>query len=200
MRRVAPSVIAREQLQELLAGGLGRESNIVSALVETVTRLVVQDLLEAEQADYLGGRGRYERRGAGQSGSRNGYESGRVRTAEGAFEVAVPQVRVRSSRFPPGHKGVGNNGTTSTAIRRPAGLPRMRQQPGSTVRLAASSGSPHNSADALHFGWSRGHARGRSRPCPVPTARKSTARHCARPRHQAARSTRPCPPSTEADP
>src|SRR4051812_10244650 len=93
MRRVAPSVIAREQLQELLAGGMGRESNIVSALVETVTRLVVQELLEGEQADFLGGRGRYERRGEGQAGSRNGYEPGRVRTAEGAFEVAVPQVR-----------------------------------------------------------------------------------------------------------
>jgi hypothetical protein len=93
MRRVAPSVIAREQLQELLGGGVGRESNIVSALVETVTRLVVQELLEAEQADYLGGRGRYERRGEGQSGSRNGYEPARVRTAEGAIEVAVPQVR-----------------------------------------------------------------------------------------------------------
>jgi hypothetical protein len=63
MRRVAPSQIAREQLQELLFGGMGRESNIVSALVETVTRLVVQELLEAEQADFLGGRGRYERRG-----------------------------------------------------------------------------------------------------------------------------------------
>lgn len=93
MRRVAPSVIAGEQLRELLAGGVGRGSNIVSALVEAVTRLVVQELLEGEQADYLGGRGRYERRGEGQSGSRNGYESGRVRTAEGAIEVAVPQVR-----------------------------------------------------------------------------------------------------------
>lgn len=41
----------------------------------------------------LGGRGRYKRRDDGQSGSRNGYEPARVRTAEGAFEVAVPQVR-----------------------------------------------------------------------------------------------------------
>ena len=63
MGRVAPSVTAREQLQELLSGGADRGSNIVSALVETVTRLVVQELLEAEQVDYLGGRGRYERRG-----------------------------------------------------------------------------------------------------------------------------------------
>ena len=46
MRRVAPPVIAREQLQGLLAGGVDRESNIVSALVETETRLVVQELLE----------------------------------------------------------------------------------------------------------------------------------------------------------
>ncbi len=62
MRRVAPSVIAREQLAQLLAGGVERETNIVSALVETVTRLVVQELLEGEQTDFLGGRGRYDRR------------------------------------------------------------------------------------------------------------------------------------------
>jgi putative transposase len=99
MQRVAPSVIARQQLQELLAGGADHGSNIISALVETVTRLVVQELLEGEQADYLGGRGRYERRGEGQVGSRNGYAPGRVRTAEGAFEVAVSQVRGAQQPF-----------------------------------------------------------------------------------------------------
>ena len=55
MRRVAPSMLAREQLQQLLADGADRESNIVSALVETVTRLVVQELVEGEQRDFLGG-------------------------------------------------------------------------------------------------------------------------------------------------
>jgi len=84
MRRVAPSVTAREQLQQLLADGVDRESNIVSALVETVSRLVVQELLEGEQRDFLGGRGRYDRRGEDQVGSRNGYERGRLRTAEGS--------------------------------------------------------------------------------------------------------------------
>ena len=93
MRRVAPSVIAREQLQRLLDGGVDQDQNIISALVQTVTRLVVQQLLEAEQADFLGGRGRYERRGDDQLGSRNGYERGRLRTAEGFVDVAVPQVR-----------------------------------------------------------------------------------------------------------
>jgi hypothetical protein len=93
MGKVAPSVIAREQLQQLLAGSIDRERNIVSALVEAVTRLVVQELVEVEQGVFLGGRGRYERREDGQVGSRNGYEPGRIRTAEGSFDVAVPQVR-----------------------------------------------------------------------------------------------------------
>lgn len=99
MRRVAPSVIAREQLQRLLDGGVNQEQNIISALVEAVTRLVVQELVEAEQADFLGGRGRYERRSDDQVGSRNGYERGRLRTGEGFVDVAVPQVRGAGEPF-----------------------------------------------------------------------------------------------------
>jgi transposase-like protein len=92
-------VIAREQLHELLPGGVDRGTNIVSALVEAVTRLVVQELLEGEQQDFLGGRGRYDRRSGDQFGSRNGYEPGRLRTAEGGIEVAVPQVRGAAEPF-----------------------------------------------------------------------------------------------------
>jgi hypothetical protein len=51
MERVAPSVIAREQLHGLLVGGVDRESNIISALVEAMVRLMVQELLEGEQSD-----------------------------------------------------------------------------------------------------------------------------------------------------
>src|SRR5215211_6730971 len=93
MRRVAPSVLVRDELDRLLHGGADAGTNIISTLVETVTRLVVQELVEAEQADFLGGRGRYERRGEDRRGLRNGYETARVRTAEGAVEVRVPQVR-----------------------------------------------------------------------------------------------------------
>jgi putative transposase len=99
MRKVPPSVLVREELDRLLGGGVERETNIVSALVETVTRLVVQELLEGEQADALGGRGRYERRGDRSGGLRNGYEPGRVRTAEGAIEVQVPQIRGAGEPF-----------------------------------------------------------------------------------------------------
>ena len=54
MRRVPPSVRVREELNRLLSGGVETETNIVSAFVELAIRLVVQQLLEAEQADVLG--------------------------------------------------------------------------------------------------------------------------------------------------
>ena len=72
MRRVPPSVLVREDLNRLLVDGVGEGNNIISDLVEIVTRLVVQQLLEGEQADFLGGRGRYERRGDNEVGWRNG--------------------------------------------------------------------------------------------------------------------------------
>lgn len=86
-------MLVREELAQLLHGDVEEETNIVSALVDTVTRLVVQELLEGEQGDFLGGRGRYAKRGDGQLGSRNGYEPGRIRSAEGAIKVRLPQVR-----------------------------------------------------------------------------------------------------------
>jgi putative transposase len=98
MRRLPPSMLVREELDRLLHDGVDEQANIISALVD-LTRLVVQGLLEGEQADFLGGRGRYERRGDGQRGSRNGYEPGRVRTAEGAIDVRVPQVRGAAEPF-----------------------------------------------------------------------------------------------------
>lgn len=91
MRRVAPSTIAREEIDELLAGGVAPETKILSALAQLGVRYVVQQGLEQEQADFVG-RDRYER-GAGKRGRRNGYEDGRLRTGEGGIGVRVPQVR-----------------------------------------------------------------------------------------------------------
>jgi transposase-like protein len=91
MRRVAPSTVVREEIDELLAGGTSPETNILSALAQLGVRYVVQQGLEQEQADFVG-RGRYER-GAGGKGRRNGYEDAALRTAEGGIGVRVPQVR-----------------------------------------------------------------------------------------------------------
>lgn len=100
MKKVAPSVLVREELDRLLQrGGAPSGGNIVSQLVDTVTRLVVQELLEAEQTDLLGARGRYEPRGQAAGGMRNGYETGSLRTAEGSIDVRVPQVRDAGQPF-----------------------------------------------------------------------------------------------------
>ena len=101
MRRVPPSMSIREDLDRLLTGGAGPGENLISELVRTVTRLVVQQLLEAEQTDFVGDRGRYERRDpdAGQRGSRNGYVESAIRTAEGKIPIRVPQVRDADGPF-----------------------------------------------------------------------------------------------------
>ena len=94
-------MLIREDLDGLLAGGAGPGENLISELVQTVTRLVVQQLLEAEQTDYLGDRGRYERRDpdAGQRGWRNGYVESSIATAEGKIPIRVPQVRDAEETF-----------------------------------------------------------------------------------------------------
>jgi hypothetical protein len=64
MRRVPPSVLVREELEGLLKGGADEGTNIVSALVGVLTRLVPQELLEAErQAPWGEGPLRAPRRG-----------------------------------------------------------------------------------------------------------------------------------------
>lgn len=92
MRRVPPSMIVREDIQRLLAGGVEPGTNVVSALAELGLRYITQQALEQEQEDHLG-RGRYERTGETGRGLRNGYEDAALRTAEGEVAVRVPQVR-----------------------------------------------------------------------------------------------------------
>jgi putative transposase len=100
MRRLSPSVMARTELEELITRGVAPGDNLVSSFVELVTRLVAQELLEAEQTDVLGGRGRYERRQDAR-GQRNGYRPSHLRTAEGDISLRVPQVRDVDEPFRP---------------------------------------------------------------------------------------------------
>jgi transposase-like protein len=68
-----------------------------SRLVRQAARLIVEEALEGEAADAVG-RGYYER-GAQRRGYRNGYRLGRVKTAEGEMEFAVPQVSDTAEPF-----------------------------------------------------------------------------------------------------
>jgi putative transposase len=63
-----------------------------SDLVRLALRLIVEEALEGEAADALG-RERYARGEGEKARSRNGYRTGKVKTAEGAVEYGAPQVR-----------------------------------------------------------------------------------------------------------
>jgi len=92
MKRIAPSEQIEQDLQEFLQGGLYNNQQPVSELVKLGAQLIVQKALEQEVRDELE-RDRYERRQEGQQGLRNGYEPGRIRSAEGEIALQVPQVR-----------------------------------------------------------------------------------------------------------
>ena len=56
-----------------------------SELVRLAARLIVEEALEGEAPDAVG-RDYYARAAAPGAGYRNGYRTGRVKTAEGAIE------------------------------------------------------------------------------------------------------------------
>jgi putative transposase len=105
-RTVPPSAEIEEQIDQLLAVGVGenpRES--LSELAKLGARLIIQRAVEDEFDAWLG-RARYERRPESQrglrnydSGLRNGFRPRRVQTAEGELEVAIPQVREAAETF-----------------------------------------------------------------------------------------------------
>ena len=100
MRRVPPSAMAREEIQQLLTNGsLGATTNILSQLALLGVQYLGQLGMEQEQTDLLG-RGHYER-AEEPKGYRNGYEDRKVVTAEGPVGFRVPQVRGTDERFGP---------------------------------------------------------------------------------------------------
>lgn len=91
MKRIPPSKKVRKRIDELLLNGEKGEENITSTLVKLAAQRVAQELLEQEVTDFLG-REHYQR-AKEHRGWRNGYEPARIRTAEGAINLQVPQVR-----------------------------------------------------------------------------------------------------------
>lgn len=101
MRKVPPSDVLREEINRSLADGVQDGTDLLSHLAHLGLGYLVQQALEQEQEDFLG-RGRYERRRGEGTGDRparyrNGYEEGKLKTAEGEVRVRMPQVRGTSS-------------------------------------------------------------------------------------------------------
>ena len=94
MARVPRSESTRNELKQMFVGERGADR---SALVRQAARLIVEEALEAEAAQELGRD--YYAHGAAGRGYRNGYRTGRVKTAEGVIEFAVPQVSDTAEPF-----------------------------------------------------------------------------------------------------
>jgi putative transposase len=69
-----------------------------SELVRLAARLIIEEALEGEAGDALG-RDYYARGAAPGAGYRNGYRTGRVKSAEGAIDYSAPQIADRSEPF-----------------------------------------------------------------------------------------------------
>ena len=97
MKRVSAPERTRERLRALIDGRLGTAPDR-SNLVLLAAQLILEEALEGEVRDGIG-RDRYERAGGDASGYRNGYRTGRMKTAEGMVEYAAPQVRETAEPF-----------------------------------------------------------------------------------------------------
>jgi transposase-like protein len=69
-----------------------------SELVRLAARLIIEEALEGEAGHALG-RDYYARGAAHCAGYRNGYRTGRVKSAEGAIDYSAPQIADRSEPF-----------------------------------------------------------------------------------------------------
>jgi putative transposase len=100
MERIAPSQRLGEQVNRLVQDGVGAEvgrGELRGMLVRLGIQRLLQELLEAEQRDFLGV-DRYER-GEARRGQRNGYAPAHVETGEGRIDLQAPQVRESAPPF-----------------------------------------------------------------------------------------------------
>lgn len=88
-KRVPASEQTRKRIDELVSGETDTSR---SELVRLAARLIIEEALEGEAEDVLG-RGYYRHGEPASKGHRNGYRRGKLDTAEGRIEYAVPEIR-----------------------------------------------------------------------------------------------------------
>jgi len=97
MERIPACGRTREKLKALMEGR-GEATDGRSELVRLAARLIIEEALEGEAADALG-REYYARGAAPGAGYRNGYRTGRLKTAEGEIAYSAPQICDRAEPF-----------------------------------------------------------------------------------------------------
>ena len=97
MERIPATERTREKLRALMDGRNEVEDGR-SELVRLAARLIIEEALEGEARDALG-REYYARGAVPGAGYRNGYRTGRVKSAEGAIDYSTPQIADRREPF-----------------------------------------------------------------------------------------------------
>jgi transposase-like protein len=97
MERIPASERTREKLKAVMAGR-GEGAGGSSELVRLAARLIIEEALEGEARDAVG-REYYARGAAPGAGYRNGWRTGRLKSAEGTIEYSAPQIADRAEPF-----------------------------------------------------------------------------------------------------
>ena len=97
MERIPPSRKMRQEVEEVFTG-CETEGHPLDKFVSLGARYMLQVALEQEVEDYLG-RAHYRRGSRQKNGWRNGYEPGKVKTADGILEIDLPQLRATEEPY-----------------------------------------------------------------------------------------------------
>jgi len=98
MKRVAPSEVLKEELQQQLIEGNSDERLPLYSFTRSAVRLMLQVGLEMELSEFLG-RSRYSRGARARCGLRNGYEERTIASPVGKLGLKIPQVRGTEEPF-----------------------------------------------------------------------------------------------------
>ena len=97
MKRIPPSRRMKQEVEEVFTGW-ETEGHPLDNFTKLGARYMLQVAVEQEVEDYLG-RAHYRRGSRRKSGWRNGYEPGKVKTADGILEIDLPQLRATEEPY-----------------------------------------------------------------------------------------------------
>ena len=97
MKRIPPSSKLRQEVEKVFFGW-ETGGHPLDNFVSLGARYMLQVAVEQEVEDFLG-RAHYQRGSRQRNGWRNGYEPGKVKTADGILEIDLPQLRATEETY-----------------------------------------------------------------------------------------------------
>lgn len=95
-RKVRPTDDLNKQLEKIL---FSDDSSLISELMVTACKRIIQQALEEEVSDFLGRRWYQQKPDNEFRGYRNGYQKRKYKTSEGILDILKPRVRDNPTPF-----------------------------------------------------------------------------------------------------